>query len=725
MQDKELIKRKNNLMKSILSNPKLAKTFRDAIKAPIGSTKRAQAKSVLSIMSKLKGIQQNDGQGGPTGGDTPNSSGTGPADYSNLMIFPAAPKFKKAPASVQISTKTPNNNGKGGPDFSFSTTPSTGFNLGGNPSDKTYSAPTPPTNPFAGLGKATYDAAGKYIGQPILDTASTISSLNPFAPKPNITFKGALSPYGTMAESTPVVAGNYGSPLNSNSVSTYPSLSSANISSNTSGNNTTGSTAGGGSPMGGDMSSSGSSPGGGSQDSSTSRNASDGTNTGSSGPSTQYPSLSSGDQILAGAKSAVAAGTGAGLFAMNVADQKFGGSLDDYINNLDQKLKTDFNLAPLEDQLNSIKSEKGNLIPTLQQYMTGKDQYLKFINDMITKQEGTLTSLNMADPFTAQKYTNQLNYLYTLQGRQNQRYGNFLNGAVADYNADVTNLQSNYDTVTKNYQDALTRGSTMAQDEYTNLYNSMTDLYNSLDQAPTKQANLEALKLANQANALTITQNSLTQSGQTNPKYIADVSTYLGYITDKNQTGTAQNDLDPTKFGANGLAGFFSEIAYQGGDPQAAAKAVTIAMAASISNSGGDVTKVNSFKKMVSDLAATGDTGAQYAAMISPTLAKSSSSTLSSYVLSNIKSMKSAATDLANNIAKKKTGAADKSWWLSKYKGLDSSILNDLYTLETNNITPGSAYEKNPSTFVSTLFQGGTDQAAADSMASNLISTWQ
>ena len=335
----------------------------------------------------------------------------------------------------------------------------------------------------------------------------------------------------------------------------------------------------------------------------------------------------------------------------------------------------------------------------------------------------------MADPEVSADYTRQLNYLYTLQGRQNQRYGNFLNGAIADYNADVTNLQTNFDTVSKRYQDALTRGSTMAQDEYTNLYNAMSGLYTALDESPQKQANLEATQLANQANAITIAQNTLAQNGETDPDFLKNVNTFLGYITDKNATGAAQNDLDLTKIGANGLAGLFAEAAYTGGNTQskamAVAKAISIAMSASIANSGGDVTKVNTLKKMVSDLVATGDTGAQYAAMISPSLAKASQSTVSSEILKNIKTYKSAATDLANNIAKGKTGAADKSWWLGKYKGIDSGILTDIYNLETAKITPGSAYAKNPSTFVSTIFQGNTDQAAADSFASNLISSWQ
>ena len=208
MQDKELIQKKNSLMKSILKNPKLARTFKDAIKAPIGSTKRTQAKSVISIMEKLRGIK-NDGIGGP-GPQTPQGDqGSGPSDYSNLMIFPAAPAFKKAPAMIPSAVKrnTVMNTGKGGPDFSLSLP--TGSIFGNNQTSSTpIQTPTPTTpedssTPLGILNFRTGDPS-TYGGSP--------TSSNIFPSTGNLS--AAL---GTMSYSTP---------------STYPSLSSATIPTN-------------------------------------------------------------------------------------------------------------------------------------------------------------------------------------------------------------------------------------------------------------------------------------------------------------------------------------------------------------------------------------------------------------------------------------------------------------------------------------------------------------
>ena len=154
-------------------------------------------------------------------------------------------------------------------------------------------------------------------------------------------------------------------------------------------------------------------------------------------------------------------------------------------------------------------------------------------------------------------------------------------------------------------------------------------------------------------------------------------------------------------------------------------KAISNTMASTLAGANGGLSKLSTFKTMVNQLATSGDTGAQYASMISPSLAYAAEPTYSSYISANLKTVKSAATDLANNISKNKTAAADKSWWFNKYKNIDSNVLNDLYNFEVINIMPGSTYAKDPSSFVSTMFQGSTDQAAATSAAGNIISSWQ
>ena len=687
--NKEIIKKKNDLLKAIMSNKKLAKTFTDALSSPIGSTKRSYAKTTFSIMKKLRGIQ-NDGQGGPT--VTPgnlNDTTQNPSDYSNLMIFPAAPKFKvRTPAPVPVAKKNAFD-GQGGPDTSSSLdflSSSSGISAPAKPQD--YG--TPPAGQLWNWMNTPATKSTVDLSNP---SSSLVNSGTPSINFPNlsgmISDNGKINtPVGPSAPATTATNALSNPPVNP--MDTYNAEFMKN------------------NPQYG----------------STSTTSSGTTPPVSTGPSTQYSNLSSGDQITKSAQSAVDANTGPGLFAMNVADQKFGGSLSSYIDKLDAKLKTDFNLVPLEDQLTALKSEKGNLVPTLQTYMAGKDKYLSAINQMIDQVEGTLPNVNMADPATAQRYSDQLNYLYTLKGRQNTRYSTFLNSAIADYNADVTNLQANYDNIYKRYNDAITRGSTVAQNEYNTLYQTMGDLYNSLDQAPTKQLNLEILTQQRDSNALALVKTLQDQSDNTNPKTWADLSEYTKQITVQGGVNDPLNGtLDMTQWGPTGLLGIYDMNAHNAGDQKVMTQAIGTALANTLQKSGNEPKVVASVKKMINDLrdSASGydEEGkaqiTQWADSLSSLISKSTESSLGGYILQHIGDIKKAAIGLAKGDIK------DKEKWKKYYGSLDSDFLDALYDTINTNIGQGTAYSSKPMDYVNQLFAGGNDQTNANNLAKRIV----
>jgi hypothetical protein len=48
-------KYKGTALKTIMNNPKLSKIIKDGLSSPIGSTKRVQARSILSVIKKISG----------------------------------------------------------------------------------------------------------------------------------------------------------------------------------------------------------------------------------------------------------------------------------------------------------------------------------------------------------------------------------------------------------------------------------------------------------------------------------------------------------------------------------------------------------------------------------------------------------------------------------------------------------------------------------------------
>jgi hypothetical protein len=739
--NKETVKRKVDLFRSIMSNKRLSKTFNEAMAAPIGSTKREQAKSILSIMRKVSGNHLHpmiDATGGPVPmmGQPQNNVGSSMPDYSNLMIFPAVPKFKVQQIETKPNVDLARMDGVGGPNDSVVPDISTGYTPLSFTFDNLNNMDTANnTNPFimpSTVPQSLWPSVTKSTSA-IKDPNATTTT--PFYPTLTGTLNNTSTTTPATSTKTPFYPTPTGAPIPStpttppalkqgdtgDAVKTlqdslvkdgYMTQEQVNTGYGTYGPKTAAAVAA--KALGTKPSAPVSAPA-------------------TSGTSANTGAATAGSSLKAQAQRAVDEGTGAGLFAQNIADEKFGGSLDQYINNLDTKLRTDFGLDGLEQQLSALKAEKGNLIPTLQTYMQGKDQYLTFIDNMISKTEGNLMNVDTGNPVAAQNYTNYLNYLYTLKGRQNQRYGNYLNSAIADYNADVTAASDNYTNVYNQYNSAITRQSTIAQDEYDKLYTSMGDLYNTLDQAPTKLLNLEILQQQHKLNAIQLAQNAGDGSGS-NPQVLKDITAITDQITDKNATGEAQGALDTSKLGAAGLAGIFALTSYAASDPQAAAKAINNTMAKSIEISANPIADVHKFKTLIADLATyteKDNTGAdvpigqQLAGMIAPSFSKAAYPVVADYVLNHLGDIKSATNSLfKGGIWGGTPGLQDEAGWKKKYSSLDSDLLTNLYDTTKLNVTPGSAYAKNPSSYTSALFSGGSDKAVSDNVASVLMASW-
>jgi len=827
-------------MKSIMSNPKLARAFSDAVNEPIGSTKREQAKSVLSIMKKIGGLK-NDGQGGPIDsilgssyGQTQNTSISSP-NYSNLLVFKATPSFKTStstnslsgmsvedlskpippPSLIKPYTKIETNqtsmpssiwdkkpsleeqssslinslNSK--PDINRASNRESPFgeNLYANEPRKNI---TVQSGGLSGGGYSTIENPEwtKWNAEvkPGLEKlrAQNIAAGSPytdpltFMPKPEVktpaTMVGPTKPVTPTVQtdtSSPAVEGTTGYQVPFSSSGTYniAAVGVSKVIGKTPDTNLS------------DISISDLAKGIMANEGYTNGTSTVAINNNNPGNlkyagqvgATQdargfavFPSIEAGTQALMNdlnakvnsgkyqtindlmsvyspdsdnpasstygsgsnldVASALASGVGATAYGMDVANAKYGGNLDQYMLDLNENLKKEYNLPALEQQLSDLKAQKGNFVPTLQTYMAGKDQYLKFIDDMIEKHEESLLTQNMGDPNVAARYNNYLNYLYTLKGRQNTRYGNFLQAAVSDYNADVDKLQTNYNNVYQQYQTAMTQKGTLAQNDYNNLMTRASALYTELQNAPIVEANLSAALVQTYDNALKLAQNGV-DGGSTNPKFLADKAAYLKDITiDNGVSDPITGTLDMSKIGPDGLINLYSQIAIQGGDQRAMTEAIRIALVNTLQKSGNDPKKITEVKKLIDDLKNSGYQESEtWANALSNSISPSTESSLSGFIETNINDVESAASDLVSGgsgllwtgLMARKAGVQDKAGWMERHSSLGTEFLNALYDTITINIQPGSAYEKDPSSYLKQIFVG-TDKEKADKLAARM-----
>jgi len=718
--DKDLNNKKIQLMNGLLKNPKLYRTFKDAMSAPIGSTKREQAKSILSIMKKTGGIK-NDGMGGPNpllGGSmnsplglgsnismNPNPTPTTPVpNYSNLFIFPAAPKPKIKDLGINLppvnNVKDMKFDSKLGSFVSPTNNSFTGIKplpeINSNTKNflKDFKLPPPQKqirDPFTGKMTwvpdtekiaAQFKAEREKVNPPA-SSAGANTALTPgqFGDAPPIQTptvqQGPEKPAPTYEE--PV---NTPAPTYSILSKIFPGLSSTSKPLNIVGRQTnatldsfgkalvTQESGGNYSAVNPDSGALGkyqimpfnlgfaglkntpediqkflASPalqdkafGAMMADLSTKYNgdivkiaaAYYGGDGGASKVGTaagnvkqgKYPSIneyveqvlskmpelavgdissttnssSSGLTTYGDAQSYIDNNMGAYAFGDDLAKSYFGGkSLDEVIIDSEAKLKKDFNLESLEKELTVLKSQKENLIPTLNEYMKGKDQYLSFIDKMIDSTRMSLLDQDMGDPHVAARYNNYMDYLTTLKSRQTNRYGTYLNSAITDYNAEVTRVQDNYNNVKADFNDALTRQATIDQNTYNNLMARGSAYYTELENAPTKLYNKEVL--TDQYNKLITERLGIGTGG--NPDIDKDIGEILNKIALKE--GEFKGTLDINSFGPRGLIEIYEINEHKRSDQKAAQEAIRVTLARTLALNGSPE-KVAQVKKLITQL---------------------------------------------------------------------------------------------------------------------------
>ena len=452
---------------SLLRNKNVSQAFRDAMDAPIGSTKRQKAQKLVSILRKT--VTKYDGKGGP--------------GFSPTIIAPQQfpqPSTMNAPGMVIFQAPPSPYDGKGGPGFDvlsasnpFNLATNTGPNLGATQTNpflmgvKQPAAQSPyltggaapfgsPAPSAPGAGVSVTDPTKLTIGNPMGNI-----SYNPQVPNSTTPTQPATRPAAPL-NPAPVPTEQGTAPQDGQPVEVPTD---------------------GGTPV-------------------------DGTNpTGGENPA-ENPTPGSFSTLQKLGSDALAANTGPSSFAygaMNdinalrelmpgVPDDQLpvGASLTGQIVDIKDALKKEYDIEGLTNRLNQKISQGSTLESDLNDFIRGKDEYLNQVDGMLTT--ARKSALDMSGGPDAGVMANYVDYLTTLKGRQNKRYIEFYNGAISQYNGELTALQSQLQTQTGAYEEELKDRSSIKQDDYNRIFSSLTEMYNAAEDAPRKQYELGILQ---------------------------------------------------------------------------------------------------------------------------------------------------------------------------------------------------------------------------------------
>jgi hypothetical protein len=435
------------------------------------------------------------------------------------------------------------------------------------------------------------------------------------------------------------------------------------------------------------------------------------------GSSNIYTKDTDGDtDLISDVNTAVNNNLGSVNFALGIMDKKYGGNLSEMIEDIDKATKEEFKLPELEQKLSELKAKKENFIPTLSMYIKGKDKYGKVIDKLIRQTEESLTTKDMNDPQTARRYTNYLNYLYEIKGRQSSRYGNYLNAAIGDYNSDVTELENEYKDAVANYTSVLNTKSNIAKEDYENTYNRLVNLYTEIQDAPIKARNLEILTQQIDSNNITNFKNLMDQYNGTDEDFLKKKNEYIDNIADKDGI------IDMDKIPSGSLEYIYGQgmVKSGGKDLPIITESLRQVLSKTLNSNKTDQSQIFKIKEMINDLRTT-----EYSSQandLNNALSSTIKSLTSDYVLGKLGDIQDATKELVKgNFWGRKPGLQDKDAWMERNSSLNTDFLNLLYNTINNSVQENPSILSDPNPFLEYFFLGDNDKDKADNI-SDIIS---
>lgn len=472
--NKKSLKSKAIAAKTIMGHPRLSKIMFDAMEAPVGSTKRQQAKSILRSINKINNnfFQINDGQGGAGDvyGDAPvqdqtallkyNMFGGGPAgqmtdikmDPTGNPVLPvekttqtnqpteepSAPRqtiFVKTTddminkEKLSMLTADPSKNSQ----LSINYTPGSGI----MPNGQTGSQSQP---------LFTIDKDGKLV--PYIPGVDTVVKRTMTTEDTTGTMPGAQTPEGPRMEGGDF----YSKELDNTGNTDYSAEDIYNAYAS-----------GGASYL-----------------------------------DTWFNSLDQSQQdYYRGVYEAVKSGVGSETFSFQaMSDPEMlkslgltqdvlnllpkSGLLSEQINDLREAKKNEYRIDEQLDRLLGMKAYGPEMSNDLTAYIRGKDQYLKQVDNLLQGVQDKIADMDTSNPYVANRMQNYTNYLTILKGRQTQRYIDFLKTGVDYYNAEMQNLSSVFDKSLSQAEAEFQSAASVSSEVYNNVKKMLSEMYNNI-----------------------------------------------------------------------------------------------------------------------------------------------------------------------------------------------------------------------------------------------------
>jgi len=228
-----------------------------------------------------------------------------------------------------------------------------------------------------------------------------------------------------------------------------------------------------------------------------------------------------------------------------------GGFLSDYLDDLKEQTKKQYQLDTQLDRLLKMENAGANVEGDLTNYIKGKDQYLGQLDKLYDTASTQISNMDLSDPSLKKRMGNYLNYLTILKGRQNQRYIDYLNNSVKEFDAKLERMSNLYQYSKEKFDEDYADLKDGATEKYNSLKTMLTEQYDNVASREEEDYNSSKRKLDLIASSLAITQATIENqrlqdeiSGVTAPKeFYSRTSTSINELQQGADWGTIWNRI--------------------------------------------------------------------------------------------------------------------------------------------------------------------------------------
>ncbi len=157
------------------------------------------------------------------------------------------------------------------------------------------------------------------------------------------------------------------------------------------------------------------------------------------------------------------------------------GLISQHLSDLLDAKKQKYHVDSLLDSLVEKQAAGLSVKSDLEAYVRGKDEYLGTIDKMLDSAETKIANMDTSNPNINGRMQNWVNYLTVLEGRQNQRYTDYLNTSIKYQSDDINRTNLMYQYAATKAKEEYDAEAPIDVEEFNNYKTMLTNMYKSVD----------------------------------------------------------------------------------------------------------------------------------------------------------------------------------------------------------------------------------------------------